>query len=184
MNLYINCCTRAESRTDRMAKLVLKKLGDKYEEVKPGPEGLTYLDEERLNKRTALIEKGDYDDEMFKYARQFAEADNIVIGAPYWDFSFPAELKLFIENIYITGLVSRYNEQGIPEGLCKARKLYYVTTAGGPFDPRFSYDYIKEMATLCFGIGEVELIKAENLDIFGNDPEQLLIEAEKKYDLI
>lgn len=50
------------------------------------------------------------------------------------DLSFPARLKIYLENIYVTGIVSKYDENGRPRGLCRAERLYYVTTAGGPFD--------------------------------------------------
>ena len=176
--LHINCCPRKESRTKRLADALLKKLGN-YEELKLYQEKILPLNEERLEHRTALIEKGNYDDEYFKYARQFADADIIVISAPFWDLSFPAILKVYIENIYITGIVSRYSDDGSPLGLCKAKKLYFVTTAGGPFDERFGYDYIKALALEYFGIKEVALIKAEILDIDGNDSETILLNAIK-----
>ena len=176
--LHINCCPRKESRTKRLADALLKKLGN-YEELKLYQEKILPLNEERLEHRTALIEKGNYDYECFKYAKQFADADIIVISAPFWDLSFPAILKVYIENIYITGIVSRYSDDGSPLGLCKAKKLYFVTTAGGPFDERFGYDYIKALALEYFGIKEVALIKAEMLDIDGNDSETILLNAIK-----
>ena len=86
-------------------------------------------------------------------------------------------LKTYIENIYITGLVSKYGEDGRPVGLCKASKLYYVTTAGGPYEGTYSYDYIKDLAVGAFGIKDTELIYAEMLDIAGNDPEKILDEV-------
>ena len=176
MILYVNACARSESRTDRLARKLLEKLGE-YEEVNLEEEPLLPMDRERLEYRTELISKGDYSDPMFDYAKKFSEADTIVIAAPFWDLSFPAVLKIYLENIYVTGLVSRYGEDGRPEGLCKAKKLYYVTTAGGPYDGRYSYDYIKDLAENYFGIGETELLKAEMLDIVGNDPEQILAES-------
>ena len=146
MTLYINCCVREESRTDRLALAVLQKLGGDFTELKLYGENLKPLDSEMLNKRTALIEQGDYSDQMFDYAKQFAGADTIVLAAPYWDLSFPATLKTYIENIYVTGIVSAYNENGMPVGLCKAKELYYITTAGGPYDPTYSYGYIESLA--------------------------------------
>ena len=134
----------------------------------------TALDRETLNKRTSLIEQGDYSDPMFDYAKQFASADTIVIAAPYWDLSFPAMLKTYIENIYVTGIVSAYDESGMPVGLCKAKELYYVTTAGGPYDPTYSYGYIESLAKNYFGIPKTHLVKAEMLDIIGNDAEEIL----------
>ena len=176
MVLYINCCPRKESRTARLAEAVLEKLGE-YEEVrlyerKPEP-----VDAEKLEIRMKLLEEGDLQHPAFADARRFAAADIIVIAAPFWDLSFPAMLKNYIENIYITGIVSRYGEDGRPAGLCRAKKLYYVTTAGGPLDPRFGYGYVSELAKGYFGIPETELIFAEMLDIETNDPEEILQEA-------
>ena len=174
MTLYINCCVREESRTERLAQAVLQKLGGDFTELNLYNENLKPLDGEMLNKRTALIEQGDYSDPMFDYAKQFASADTIVIAAPYWDLSFPASLKTYIENIYVTGIVSAYNESGLPVGLCKATELYYVTTAGGPYDPTYSYGYIESLAKYFFGIPETHLVKAEMLDIIGNNAEEIL----------
>ncbi|MCI5751058.1 MAG: NAD(P)H-dependent oxidoreductase [Oscillospiraceae bacterium] len=182
MTLYINCCPRSNSRTARLAEKLLNKLGE-YEEIDPEREELVPLNEERLNYRTELIGKGDYSDDIFMYAKQFAAADIIVIAAPYWDLSFPAELKTYIENIYVTGIVSRYDENGRPVGLCRAKTLYYVTTAGGYYDERYSFDYIKDLAENYFGINESVLIKAEMLDIVGNDPERILAECIEHYHL-
>ncbi len=178
MILFVNCCPRENSRTKRLAKKLLEKLGE-YEEI--NPEGLAPLDRERLDYRTALVERGDFSDDIFRYAKQFAGADTIVIAAPFWDLSFPSVLKIYIENIYVTGIVSKYDENGAPKGLCKARKLYYVTTAGGDYDGRFSFDYLKALAEDYFGIAETVLIKAEKLDIFGNNPEEILAESMKFY---
>ena len=63
----------------------------------------------------------------------------------------------------------------MPRGLCKAERLYYVTTAGGPYDPTYSYGYIESLCKNFFGIPDTRLIKAEMLDIAGNDAEQILI---------
>ena len=195
MTLYINCCVREESRTDRLARAVLQKLGGDFTELKLYGENLKPLDSEMLNKRTALIEQGDYSDQMFDYAKQFAGADTIVLAAPYWDLSFPATLKTYIENIYVTGIVSAYNENGMPVGLCKAKELYYITTAGGPYDPTYSYGYIESLAknffgipethlVNFFGIPETHLVKAEMLDIEGYDSEEILNREIKKSEYI
>lgn len=175
--LFINACVREESRTHRLAAALLERLGGQWEEVRLGDLDLQPLSEDRLNRRTALIEQKDYTDPMFDLARQFQCAEEIVIAAPYWDLGFPAILKLYLENIYVTGLVSEYTEAGLPHGLCRAKRLWYVTTAGGPYEPDFSYGYLKTLATDYFGIPETRLVKAEMLDVIGFDPEQLLEEA-------
>lgn len=53
-----------------------------------------------IAKRDALLAEKKYDDEMFRYARQFAAADRIVIAAPLWDLSFPAQLKVYLRCIW------------------------------------------------------------------------------------
>jgi len=177
MILYVNACVRGESRTDRIARVLLGRLGGKQEEVRLSEDTPEPLSAKRLARRTALIERGDYADPMFRYARQFQRADTIVIAAPYWDLSFPAVLRTYLENVYVTGLVSEYTPEGIPHGLCRARKLWYVTTAGGPYVPDFSYDYIRSLATRCFGIPETELVFAEMLDVEGFDAETIVRET-------
>ena len=177
MILYVNACVRGESRTDRIARVLLGRLGGKQEEVRLSEDTPEPLSAKRLARRTALIERGDYADPMFRYARQFQRADTIVIAAPYWDLSFPAVLRTYLENVYVTGLVSEYTPEGIPHGLCRARKLWYVTTAGGPYVPDFSYDYIRALATRCFGIPETELVMAEMLDVEGFDAETIVREG-------
>lgn len=181
MTLYINCCVRKESRTNRLARAVLQKLGGNFAERNLYEENLKPLDKETLKKRTALIESGDYSDRMFENAKQFASADTIVIAAPYWDLSFPAVLKTYFENIYITGIVSEYDENGLPRGLCRAKELYYVTTAGGPYDPTYSYGYVESLAKHFFGIPTTHLVKAEMLDITGNDAEEILKQEIEKW---
>lgn len=172
LKLFINACIRENSRTYKIARALIEKIGGIFDEVNLAEENLKPLDRETLERRTSLIAKGDYADPMFRYARAFSEADTIVIAAPYWDLSFPAELKVYFENVYVTGLVSRFGSDGRSYGLCKASKLYYVTTAGGSYTP--DYNYVKELATVHFGIPETELIKAEMLDVDGFDPDSIV----------
>ena len=182
MTLLINCCARQESRTNRLVRALLKKLGS-YEELRLYDEPLLPLNEERLLRRDALLARKEYGADMFRYARQFAAAECIVIAAPLWDLSVPAMLKIYLENIYVTGIMTKYDDSGRSVGLCRARKLYFVSTSGGPYDSRYGFDYLKSMATECFGIPEVQLIRAENLDIAGSNPEDTLQAAIAAYGL-
>ena len=115
---------------------------------------------------------------MFALARQFASADQIVIAAPYWDLSFPATLKQYIEKVTVNGITFEYTPEGIPQGLCRARKLYYVMTVGGDYAPEeFGYGYIQAIAGGYYGITDTRLIKATGLDIVGADAEKILEEC-------
>lgn len=130
MILYINCCARRDSRTDRLARALLEKLGD-YEELRLYEEPLRPLEAEDLARRDELLARKDYGNGMFRYACQFAAADTIVVAAPLWDLSFPSQLKVYIENIYVTGVVTRYDESGQPVGLCRGRSCIMSAPPAG-----------------------------------------------------
>ena len=65
MILYINCCARRDSRTDRLARALLEKLGD-YEELRLYEEPLRPLEAEDLARRDELLARKDYGNEMFR----------------------------------------------------------------------------------------------------------------------
>ena len=176
--LLIDASVRDDSRTKRLTDALLEKLEGTVEEVRLENIDFVKTDQDYLNKRDFLIRKGAYDDEMFSLARQFASADTIVIAAPYWDLSFPASLKQYIEKVNVSGLTFKYTDDGYPVGLCKARKLYYVMSVGGCFVPEeYGYGYIKTLANSFYGIEDIKLIAAYGLDIDGADPEAIMQEA-------
>ena len=178
MILYVNCCARENSRTDILAREVIRRIGDnEVEEINLYEKNLKPMDRQSVAKRDSLSAAGDFSDPMFDYARQFMKADTVVIGAPFWDYSFPSVLKTYIENIFCVGLISVYDEKGIPHGMCRAKKLYYVSTAGGQFLPEYGYEWVRAVVTRSFGIPETKLIYADMLDIVGNDPDEIIQKA-------
>lgn len=179
--LYINACVRPQSRTRLLAEKVLEKLEGTVEEISLEQEGISPLTGKTLRQRDALIGAGDYSAPMFRYAKQFAEADIIVLAAPYWDLSFPASVKAYIEAVTVLGLTFFYTPEGRPSGLCKAKKFVYVTTAGGfigEYD--FGFQYVKAMVQGFFGIGDVTCVRAEGLDIAGMDVDAILEKAKEE----
>ena len=137
------------------------------------------VNEEFLAKRDRLISAGHFQDDVFAPARQFAEAETIVIAAPYWDLSFPAMLKQYLEQINVVGITFRYTEEGVPAGLCRAERLFYVTTAGGFFVPEeFGFGYVRSLAQNFYGIQDVRQIRAVGLDIDGADAGKIMSAAE------
>jgi len=179
MVLLVNACVRGESRTRHLAEKLLEKIGGDRVEVRLEDVAFPKTDEGFLKKRDSLIATRQFGDDYFSLAKQFAAADIIVIAAPYWDLSFPAVLKQYIEHINVLGITFEYTPEGIPKGLCKAKKLYYVMTAGGTFVPEeYGFGYIKALAQSFYGIKEVELIKAVGLDIVGADVDAVMNEAE------
>ena len=179
MILYINACVREESRTERLAAVLLEKLAaEEIKEVKTAEMSFPAADESFLLHRDRCTETGDFNGPLFGHAKAFAAADTIVIAAPFWDLSFPASLRQYIEQINVNGITFTYDENGIPKGLCRAKKLWYVTTAGGPvFNDEYGFGYVSALAKGYWGIPETEQIKAEGLDIEGADIEAILHDA-------
>ncbi len=179
MTLFINACVRQDSRTKRLADCLLSKWKEAVTEVALDRIVFEPTDEAYLVRRDRLLAENRLDDPMFALARQFASADRILIAAPYWDLSFPAVLKQYLEKINVPGITFFYTPEGIPQGLCRARELVYVTTAGGTYVPEeFGFGYVKALAGGYYGIGNVRLVQAVGLDLVGADPEVILRECE------
>lgn len=174
MILWICACPRPGSRTLRLAEAYLQMRGEEYTKLDLTQESVSFLNGETLEERTKKTKAGAFDDPLFRYARQFAAADEIVFAAPFWDLSFPGVLKAYIENICSVGVTFRYGQDGVPVGLCRAKKMTFVTTAGGKLIPDYGYEQIRALCRNMFGIPESELIYAEKLDIVGFDAEQIL----------
>ena len=174
--LFINACVRENSRTLMLAKNVMKNMLGEITELNLNLENIEPLNTELLEKREDLVKAGKFDDPMFRYAKQFATADAIVIAAPFWDLSFPAKLKIYLEQITVSGITFRYIN-GRPTGLCQAKKLTYVTTAGGPIFDDFGYTYVKTLAQKFYGIQKTEAVRAMNLDVDMISAQELLEKA-------
>lgn len=179
--LFINACSRKESRTLMLAKRLLDGLVGDIEEVNIHNLDIKPFDNEMVNRRVKLAKEGKFDDEIFKYARQFQEADYIVVAAPMWDLSFPSKFKVYIEHINAAGVTFGYTANG-PKGFCRAQKLVYLTTSGGEMVFNFGYDYIKMLCNVLYGINYTKCFYAEGLDIWGADVEAILDKTFKKID--
>ena len=176
--LFLNACARPGSRTLELAETLLQKLEGMVEEARLHEMQLPMLDLKGLEARNQAAQENDFSAPAFDAAKQFASADVVVIAAPYWDLMFPAVLKAYLENITVSGITFCYSDQGRPQSMCKAKKLYYVTTAGGFIGQNdFGFAYVNALAQNFFGITEVHRYAAEGLDIFGADVEQIMCNA-------
>ena len=175
MILFINACIRAESRTLRLAQHVLSKMGEPYTEVCLKDAVFPAVDDALLARRERLAQERAFSDPLLLPAAQFAAAERIVIAAPYWDLSYPAVLKQYLEQVNVVGVTFAYTPEGVPTGLCRAKELVYVATAGGTFVPEeYGFGYVKALAQGYYGIPDVRLVQAVGLDLDGADPEAIL----------
>ncbi|MBR3147328.1 MAG: NAD(P)H-dependent oxidoreductase [Eubacterium sp.] len=179
--LLVNACVRPASRTMELARELLKHLDGSVEEVDIEKEKILPLTNAQMEKRQAACDAGITDLPMMKYAWQFAEADEIVVAAPYWDLSFPAILKAYFEQITVSGVTFKNMGDGSYKKLCKAKKLYYVMTAGGPiYEPNMGFEYVKTLVFEFYGIKDITLFTAEMLDVDGMDVAAIMDAAKTK----
>lgn len=184
--LFIDACVnRGISRTEQLAQALLKEMNQngeyEIETLNLEDEDLKLLTGKESALRESLTRAGNFEGPLFTYAKQFAAADRIVVAAPYWDFSFPARMKCYLEQICVTGLTFTFSSKGIPGGLCHADSLHYVTTSGGSIgELNLGYEYLEKLCKVYYGINETVCYTAEGLDIEGNSVEEIMKEAEEK----
>lgn len=163
--VVINACIReAESRTLRVAEPIVDELSRRYAitrydlprmDIAPlGPA----LYARRCEGRTPRWAE--------EAARAIAGADRILIAAPFWDMSFPALLKCFLEQTSLFGIT--FTDDGTTcKGLCKAPKVLYITTRGmdiGTGDQlEQATPYLRSLGSL-WNLGELTTIAVQGTD--------------------
>jgi FMN-dependent NADH-azoreductase len=102
------------------------------------------------------------------YVDDLFAADIIVIGAPMYNFSIPAQLKGWIDRVCIAGTTFKYTEKG-PEGLVTGKKVFVASSRSGVYSgnsPLASLDHQESYLRVALGfIGmhDVTVIRAEGL---------------------
>lgn len=88
--------------------------------------------------------------------------DVVVIGAPVYNFSVPAALKAWIDQVARARVTFRYTENG-PEGLLKGKRAYLVMASGGVAigsAADFASGYLRQVLGF-LGITDVEIVAAD-----------------------
>lgn len=179
--LYIDCCIRREeSRTRLLAETFLAAL-QKNEEYQVErlclmDEPLAPLNEGFFTDREHLLAENKRDHPRFRYAHQFSQAERVIVAAPFWDLGFPALLKLYIENICVDGITFGADERGV-FGLCKAKRLLFLTTRGGDFSNSPLEMGARYLEALCefWGIPRFDVVSADGLDL-GLEPVKTILD--------
>ncbi|MCM1177976.1 MAG: NAD(P)H-dependent oxidoreductase [Bacteroidales bacterium] len=162
--LILDSCMREDSRTARILAAATKSLSDRYEigTIRLGSMEMPSVGPEMLEERG----RGKVPEWAVEAAHRVAEADRIVIAAPFWDMSFPARLKVFFEHVSLYGIT--FTDTGKTcEGLCRCQKVLYITTRGMNIRTGDALEqatpYLKALSQL-WGLGEIYAVAAENLD--------------------
>ena len=161
---YIDACLREGSNTKKIADVIIDELSKKYEieTVRLSMHTFPVVGNDILNDRA----NGIVPEKFVVMAKKIADADRLVIAAPFWDMSFPSALKVFFENMSLFNVTFASDEKEC-YGLCKAEKVLYITTRGMNINTGDNLEqatpYIKALSKL-WGLGELHVISAQNMD--------------------
>ncbi|NBS97000.1 MAG: FMN-dependent NADH-azoreductase [Betaproteobacteria bacterium] len=99
---------------------------------------------------------------------QFLASDVIVIGAPFYNFSIPTQLKAWIDRLAQPGRTFTYTDKG-PAGLTTGKTVIVASTRGGVYSTsdggqamEHQESYLKVVMGF-FGITDVRVVRAEGL---------------------
>lgn len=97
----------------------------------------------------------------------FLAADVVVIGAGFYNFGIPSQLKAWLDRILIAGQTFSYGPEG-PQGLAGGKRVIVALTRGGFYgegSPAASFEHAETYLKAVFGFIGVapEFIVAEGL---------------------
>lgn len=105
-----------------------------------------------------------------KLVSQFLGADVVVIGAPFYNFSIPTQLKAWIDRLAQAGRTFKYTEKG-PVGLAGGKTVIVALSRGGVYSAseggqamEHQESYLKVIFGF-FGITDVRFVRAEGLSM-------------------
>ena len=112
---------------------------------------------------------------------QFLASDVIVIGAPFYNFSIPTQLKAWIDRLAQPGRTFQYTANG-PEGLAKGKTVIVASTRGGVYSTseggqamEHQESYLKVVFGF-FGITDVRFVRAEGVAM-GDDAKAAALDS-------
>ena len=182
--VFIDACIRKEeSRTRRIAQPIVESLARRYEITTID---LTEMPMAPLTPQTyAERMSGNVPAWAVEAAKTLAEADRIVVAAPFWDMSFPAVVKVFFEQTSLFDITFTDNGRSCV-GLCKCEKVMYITTRGMNIptgDAREQGSSYLQALSRLWDLGTVLTVAAWNLDYSTPDELEEKIESATRFGL-
>ncbi|MGR3492123.1 MAG: FMN-dependent NADH-azoreductase [Shimia sp.] len=160
---------RAGSVTRTLTDRVIDKMAPSQIVTRDLADGVPLIDEawiganftpaaERSPDQVAKLEVSD------AMVAELKAADTIVLGVPIYNFSVPAAVKAWIDQVARAGITFAYNAEG-PKGLLEGKRAVLVIASGGTkvqSEIDFATDYMIH-ALGFIGIHDVELVFADRL---------------------
>jgi FMN-dependent NADH-azoreductase len=112
--------------------------------------------------------------------QQFLDADIVVIGAGFYNFSIPSQLKAWVDRIAVRGKTFSYGETG-PVGLATGKRVIIALARGnvyGADSPYTAYEHAETLLRSIFTFvgADVEFVVAEGLGR-GEDARRIAIDG-------
>ena len=187
--------TRTVLRIDSSARheaSVSRRLADRIvAQIEPSRVIVRDLDAEPLPQVTEAWASGAYAPEAERTTEQrtalalsdalieeIRAADVLVVGVPVYNFTVPAALKAWIDQVARAGVTFRYTESG-PEGLVADKRVILAVASGGtevgsPGD--FATPYLRHVLGF-LGMHDVEVVASDRL-MMDPDASQARAEAD------
>ncbi|MDC4253663.1 NAD(P)H-dependent oxidoreductase [Acinetobacter baumannii] len=115
-----------------------------------------------------------------QYLDEFLSSDIVVIGAPMYNFSFPSQLKAWLDRLSVAGKTFRYTENG-PQGLVEGKRVIIASSRGGVYSegsPAEALDYQETYIKAFFnfiGVTDITFVRAEGI-AFGPEARQAALD--------
>jgi FMN-dependent NADH-azoreductase len=177
--LLVNSSARQQdSVTRRFANELIEALQQQHGDINIRERDVTrdmpFVDEQWVNATYTRLEQRSVEQhQLLGYSDSLVEeleqADIIVVAAPVYNFSIPASLKAWIDQICRVGRTFNYYENG-PVGGLQNKQAYVVMASGGTVlgsDIDFASGYLRHVLGF-IGIDDVSIISAEGL-MFDNE---------------
>jgi FMN-dependent NADH-azoreductase len=112
--------------------------------------------------------------------QQFLDADIVVIGVGFYNFSIPSQLKAWIDRIAVRGKTFAYGESG-PVGLANGKRVIVALARGnvyGEGSPYVAYEHAETLLRSIFTFvgADIEFVVAEGLGR-GEDARRIAIDG-------
>src|SRR5574344_1412120 len=114
--------------------------------------------------------------------RQFLSADVVVIGAPFYNFGIPSQLKAWIDRIAQPGRTFHYTAHG-PEGLARGTKVIIASSRGGVYSTSPQGQALEHQESYLhtvlgfFGMTDIQSIRADGVALGQESKDQAMAQA-------
>ena len=160
----IDSTIRKESRTRIILNNVLKRNDVEFFVI-----NLNNLDLFPTNMSNFDVK--DTDEKFLNIARELAACDGVIVAAPFWDMTYPALLKNFIEKMSVFNIM--FIDDGVTcVGISKLKFMLFITTRGMNIKDYSKFDGASfSLKSLCllWGIPNFACVSAYNLDYLNEE---------------